>query len=243
MRNKLKELMPMRTPWIFLFGATLACFVEAHAQESGFEPLFDGATFDGWEGDRTLFRIEDGALVAGTLGAPIAHNAFLCTTEDYGDFELRLMAKLTGPGDNAGVQFRSRRVPDHHEVSGYQADMGSVARAWFNEITGTEETATDPDAAPIWGALYDESRRDRFLAWAPPDEVARVLQPDDWNKLVVRAEGPRIQIWLNDFQTLDYTERSHIPQTGVICLQIHGGAPAEAWYKDITLQPLHEGDQ
>lgn len=44
--------------------------------------------------------------------------------EDYGDFELRLEAKLVGPGENAGIQFRSERIPNHHEVIGYQCDMG-----------------------------------------------------------------------------------------------------------------------
>lgn len=213
--------------------------MEARAQEADVKALFDGETFEGWEGNQDLFRIEDDAIVAGRLDASIAANAFLCTTEEYADFELRLQAKLLGPGDNAGVQFRSRRVPDHHEVSGYQADMGSVSREWFNQITGAEGAATEPDApAPVWGALYDETRRNRFLAWADPDEVAHVLKPGDWNELVVRAEGPRIQIWVNDLQTVDYTETSHIPQSGVICLQIHSGRPAEAWYKDILLQEL-----
>ena len=227
---------------LFLFlGATLLCFTAAHAQEADGHRLFDGETLDGWEDDSTSFRIEDGAIVAGTLDASIPNNAFLCTTEDYADFELRLQAKLIGEGDNAGVQFRSRRVPDHHEVSGYQADMGSVSREWFNEFAGEDSAAAEPDEkALIWGALYDETRRNRFLAWADPDAVADVLNAEDWNDLVVRAEGPRIQIWVNDLQTIDYTETSHIPASGAICLQIHSGAPAEAWYQDVRLQTLGE---
>lgn len=224
---------------LILLGTTLVCFAEVHAQEADVRSLFDGETFEGWEGDRDLFRIEEEAIVAGTLDERIAANAFLCTTQEYTDFELRLKAKLVGPGDNAGVQFRSRRVPDHHEVSGYQADMGSVSQEWFNQITGEEDAAAEPDAtAPIWGALYDETRRNRFLAWASPSEVADVLNPGDWNDLVVRAEGPQIQIWVNGLQTVDYTETSHIPLSGVICLQIHSGAPAEAWYTDVRLQEI-----
>jgi hypothetical protein len=231
----------MRTLSILVLGLTLAGVVEA--QEAAFRPLFDGTTFDGWEGNRDLFRIEDGALVAGTLRERIAANAFLCTTHAYDDFELRLKARLFGPGDNAGIQFRSRRVPDHHEVSGYQADVGTVSRAWFYQVIGVEDPSPDDAApAPVWGALYDETRRDRYLAWSLPDEVAPVLKPDDWNELVVRAAGPRIQIWINDLQTVDYTEHSHIPPSGVICLQIHGGQPAEAWHKDILLRDLSGGE-
>lgn len=221
---------------MLLVGVAVACVPTARAQDAAFQPLFDGATLAGWEGDPALFRVEDDALVAGKLDERIAANAFLCTTEAYDDFELRLQAKLVGPGDNAGVQFRSRRVPDHHEVSGYQADMGSVGRAWFNQVIGANEAA-DPDArAPVWGALYDETRRNRYLAWASPDAVAEVLRPNDWNDLTVRADGPRIQIWVNGFQTIDYVETNHVPASGVICLQIHSGAPAEAWYKDIVLR-------
>ena len=237
----------MRHLTIILVGVLLTCTSKVSAQEAdpassagqAVRSLFDGETLNGWEGDQTFFRIEDGAIVAGTMDESIPNNAFLCTAEDYADFELRLQAKLVGEGDNAGVQFRSRRVPDHHEVSGYQADMGSVSRQWFNQFAGKDSAAAEPNAkALIWGALYDETRRNRFLAWADPDTVADVLRPGEWNRLTVRAEGPHIQIWINDFQTIDYTETSHIPTSGVICLQIHSGPPAEAWYKDVRLQKI-----
>src|SRR5882672_3473077 len=73
--------------------------------------IFDGKTFTGWEGNLAIFRIEDGAIVGGSLKDKIARNEFLCTTRSYGDFELRLKFKLLG-GDtaNAGVQFRTRRI-------------------------------------------------------------------------------------------------------------------------------------
>jgi len=66
-----------------------------------------------------------------------------------------------------------------------------------------------------------------------------VLKPNDWNEYVIRCEGPRIQIWLNGLKTVDYTEPDEgIERTGVIALQIHGGPPSEAWYKDIELVEL-----
>ena len=87
--------------------------------------LFDGKTFNGWEGDTTkTFRIQDSAIVGGSLKEPVPRNEFLCTTRTYRNFVLRLKFKLLGKGANAGVQFRSRRIPNHHEVSGYQADLG-----------------------------------------------------------------------------------------------------------------------
>ena len=49
----------------------------------------------------------------------------------------------------------------------------------------------------------------------------------------------RIELLVNGFKTVDYTEPDDsIEQTGVIGLQIHGGGPSEAWYKDIRIKQL-----
>jgi Domain of Unknown Function (DUF1080) len=181
-------------------------------------PLFDGKTFNGWEGDLKIFRIEAGAIVGGTLQDKIARNEFLCTTRTYSDFELRVKVKLVGGASaNAGIQFRTRRIPNNHEVSGYQADLGQQ----------------------YWGSLYDESRRNRTLKGPDAETIKRIVKPDDWNDYVIRAEGKRIQLWLNGVQTVDYTEEDPAVETsGVIAVQIHAGPPTEAWYKDLTLLDL-----
>ena len=180
--------------------------------------IFDGKTFAGWEGDLAIFRIQDGAIVGGSLERKVARNEFLCTTKTYGDFELRLKVKLLGgDGANAGIQFRTRRIPNNHEVSGYQADMGT---GW-------------------WGALYDESRRSKVLKGPDQEKMKSVIKVDDWNDYVIRAEGRRIQIWVNGVQTVDYTEPDDaIVQKGRIAVQIHGGGKAEARYKDLVIEEL-----
>jgi hypothetical protein len=180
--------------------------------------IFDGKTFEGWEGDLKIFRIEDGAIVGGSLKNKIARNEFLCTRKTYGDFELRLKVKLLG-GDaaNAGVQFRTKRIPNNYEVSGYQADMGT---GW-------------------WGALYDESRRNKVLTGPDQAKMKEVVKNGEWNDYVIRAEGKRIQLWINGVQTVDYIEEDpKIETTGVVCPQIHAGPPSEAWYKDVTIVDL-----
>ncbi len=175
----------------------------------------------GWEGNSEYFRMENDAIVAGNLNTAIPNNEFLCTEKSYKNFEIKLQAKLTGEGQNAGIQFRSKRIPDHFEVIGYQCDMGRA---------GDQS---------IWGALYDESRRREFLVLPPSDSIRKVLKENDWNQFIIRAEGPRIQIWLNGFQTVDYVEQvKDIDEEGIICLQIHSGPPAEAWYKDIEIKEL-----
>lgn len=179
--------------------------------------LFDGQTFAGWEGDLKTFRIVDGAIVGGSLAEKVPRNEFLCSQKEYGDFELRLKFKLLGENANAGVQIRSRRIPNHHEMIGYQADLGQK----------------------YWGCLYDESRRRKVLAQSDLEAVMRVLKRDDWNDYTIRCQGRRIQLWINGLQTVDYTEPdASIEQRGHIALQIHGGPPSEAWYKDLTIVEL-----
>ena len=199
-------------------GALLA---DKPMAEVGFGPLFDGKTLAGWEGKKEVFPVREGAIVAGSLKNPIANNEFLCTTKSYGDFELRLQAKLVGPGNNAGIQFRSRRIPNHHEVIGYQCDMGS----WKPGV--------------IWGALYDESRRRKMLAEGKQAEIAKALKKNDWNDLVIHCQKNRIQIWLNGNQTVNYLEKdTKIATKGIIGLQIHGGKPSMASYRKIRIKPL-----
>jgi hypothetical protein len=208
----------MLIPLFMLAAIVSLASAQPSAQAREPVPLFDGRTFTGWEGNLQLFRIEDGAIVGGSMAGKIVRNEFLCTNKTFGDFELRMKVKLLG-GDqaNAGVQFRTSRIPNHHEVSGYQADMGT---GW-------------------WGALYDESRRNKVLAGPDQSTMQAIVKSGDWNDYVIRAEGARIQLWINGVQTVDYVEPDPaIARTGVVCPQIHSGPPSEAWYKDITLVDL-----
>jgi hypothetical protein len=187
--------------------------------EEGFFRLFDGESFRGWEGNRDVFRIEEGAIVGGNLKQRIPRNEFLCTEKEYGDFELRLQFKLLGDGANAGVQIRSRRVPNHHEMIGYQADLGE---GW-------------------WGCLYDESRRNRVLAGPAPEQRSQPVKLGQWNDYRILCQGRRVQLWINDRQTVDYTEPdASLEQRGIIGLQIHSGPPCEAWYRNIRIRELND---
>jgi hypothetical protein len=182
--------------------------------------LFDGKTLAGWEGDTDkTWKVEDGAIVGGSLDAVVPRNEFLCTTKSYENFELKVSVKLVGDKAkaNGGVQFRTKRIPNNHEVSGYQADMGQ----------------------DYWGALYDESRRNKVLAGPKKEDLAKIVKYDDWNEYVIRCEGPRIRLWLNGTLTVDYTEEDDkVERSGIIGLQIHGGAKAKAYYKNITIEEL-----
>lgn len=183
--------------------------------------IFNGKNFSGWEGDTLkTWKIRDNALWGGSLTENVPLNDFLCTKKSYGDFKLKLKFKLENNGGfcNAGVQFRSVRSKNPvHEMIGYQADLGPG----------------------YWGALYDESRRDKVLMAPDSNLIKKILKVNDWNDYEVIAIKNRIQIKINNTKTVDYTELDFsIPQSGLIGLQVHGGGQTQVRYKDISISEI-----
>ena len=208
----MKLIIACIVPLLFTLGTALA---------ADRVPLFDGKSFTGWEGNTGMvWRIEEGAFTAGTLDKKQEKNDFLATKKEFGDFDLSLKWKLEGTEGfvNGGVQFRSKRIPNHHEVSGFQADLG----------------------AGLDGALYDESRRNKVLARPSMEVLEKARKPlGEWNDYRIRAQGQRIQIWLNGLETVDYTETDEsIAQKGIVAIQIHGNATSIVRYKDIAIEEL-----
>jgi hypothetical protein len=183
--------------------------------------LSDGKSFKGWVGDtKKTWRIEDGAFVGGSLKEKVPRNEFLRTEQQFTNFILRVKFKLAGTNGfiNGGVQIRSQPATNPtNEMVGYQCDLGD---GW-------------------WGALYDESRRNKVLVKPDPANVEKALKPGEWNEYLIRARGKRIQTSINGVLMIDYTETDEtLPQYGMIGLQVHGGGAAEASYKDINIQVL-----
>ena len=184
--------------------------------------LFNGKDFTGWDMVENIFNIEDGVIVGGNSETGIDKNQFLATTESYGDFYLRLECKVVcSPNNssndgNAGIQFRSERIPDNNEMIGYQADMTSDGS--------------------YWGCLYDESRRNKMLQVPDPELQKQIWKPNDWNRYEILCQGKNIRIFLNGVETVNYTEpEDGIAQTGRIGLQIHAGGPTCSYYRNLFI--------
>lgn len=201
-----------RICWL-AFGISLTA-----AMVSAAEPisLFNGKDLTGWEGNTDLWNVREGAIVGTSPG--LKENHFLVTTADYTDFELRFQVKLHHPEANSGVQFRSQRVDKSTEMIGYQADIGKG----------------------VWGSLYDESRRRKFMAQADAELVQKVVREKEWNDYVVRAVGKHITLSINGVNTVDYLEADpEIPQRGKIGVQVHSGGPFVVEFRGLTLTPLN----
>jgi hypothetical protein len=183
-------------------------------------PLFDGKTFKGWDGDTNkTWRIEDGMIIGGDGKTKVPQNEFIATTRNYTNYVLRLKFKLTGTDGfvNSGVQYHSQRIPNHNEMKGYQADLGE---GWF-------------------GAIYDESRRNKVMARPEEADVKKAVKLNEWNDYEVQTQGRRTILKINGVQMVDYTEADEsIPQFGRIGLQIHGGGTTEVRFKNVKIEEL-----
>jgi len=190
----------------------------------GAEPasLFDGKTLDGWDFDPAMWRVEDGVITGGSTTEKIKKNDFISTKKSYQNFELKLKIKVSGDPKtgmlNSGIQIRSLR--DGSAMSGYQVDCGA---GWF-------------------GKIYDEHRRNKVI-WAPaPEQQAALDKAIDvfgWNEYRIRAEGPRIQTWINGVHCMDYTETDpNIALDGHIAPQVHSGGVCLVQVKDVTIEEL-----
>lgn len=184
-------------------------------------PLFDGKSIDGWDGNKSVWRVENGILIGGSFdGNP--KNEYLATKNEFQNFRLKLEFKLEGSEGfiNGGVQFRSQWLDDStNMMSGYQADIGHG----------------------YTGFLYDEHRRNRFLTEADNVLIAGVENQDDWNTYEIVANGDLIQLYVNGVKSIHFVERDNsIPQSGVIALQIHGDCKAQISFRNILIEELDE---
>lgn len=189
--------------------------------DDGFTALFDGETLDGWETTSDWFRVEDGAIVGGSLERDVTATTFLATTGTYYNFELRyqLMVKGARERANGGVQFRSTRRGDGTGAIGYQSDAGQV----------------------YWGLIYDEGRRSQLLTAHPEGfSIDDDINHGGWNDFVVIAEDGHLRVWVNGKLVSDYTEEDAdiATVTGFIAVQAHAGPPSEIWYRDLRIKEL-----
>ena len=209
------------------------CLLAGTAQAGDWKSLFDGQTLDGWiqKNGAATYRVEDGTIVGKTNeGSP---NSFLCTTKDYGDFELEFEVKVDDQL-NSGVQIRSTTAPQPEGKEGYGRVNGPQV-----EIEASLEKGAES------GYIYGEATGRGWLT--PEDKLIphKVFKDGQWNHFRVVAKGPRIQTWINGEQISDLTDeeiyKTH--PTGFIGLQVHGirkgTGPYEVAWKNIKLKELN----
>lgn len=218
-----------------------------HPEPTGMKVLFNGKDLEGWDGDSRLWSVRDGIIHGETTPENVADgNTFLIWQGgDVGDFELRLSFRCNS-ANNSGIQYRSRRITDASArnkwvVRGYQHEIRNenmfpnVPGFIYDEggkrgrICQTGEQATwEVDGKKVVGTLVSQ------------DEFKKLMRIDDWNDVVIRAEGNHIRHWLNGRLILDFkdNEPTLALEKGVLALQLHAGKPMWAEFRNIRLKQL-----
>ncbi|WP_040401600.1 3-keto-disaccharide hydrolase, partial [Cecembia lonarensis] len=115
----------MKKICLLLAAALLFGFGTAQAQEvpeSEFTPLFNGENLDGWIGNKTSYRAENGMIVIDPKGGGGGN---LFTEKEYSNFIFRFEFLLT-PGANNGLGI-------HAPLDGDAAYLGKEIQILDNE--------------------------------------------------------------------------------------------------------------
>lgn len=183
------------------------CFLTAPFLSAEEVSIFNGEDLSQWEvRGKAEWRVENGVIVGGQDGDP-KRAGTLRTKQLFADFDFECEFMIDEHGKyNSGVYLRD--VPGA-KGKRYQVNIG---RGVAGEFIG----------------LY----RDDWLDTG--DEKDEIRKPNAWNQLRIRAEGPRIQVWLNQQQIVDFTEPD--PQesdlaAGTLTFQTYGAEGHAGWVK------------
>jgi hypothetical protein len=206
--------------------------------EAGFERIFDERTLNGWEGDPTYWRVENGALVGEVTPATLLkRNSFIVwrggTTKD---FELKLEVRVSAQG-NSGVNYRSIEVPETPwAMKGYQFDLDGPDRYTGNlyEERGRTFMAV---RGQVTHAIPGGIRQIIGSTGTLP-ELQAFTKRDDWNEVHIIARGNVLVHLLNGRTTCvlvdDDAELRRME--GLLGVQVHVGPPMKVEYRNIRLK-------
>ncbi len=216
------------------------------ANEAGFTPIFDGKTLDGWDGDPTLWRVEDGAITGQTTkDKPVKYNTFIIWRRgETDDFELKLEYRLFG--GNSGIQFRSFELPDENKkwaVGGYQADMeagdkysGIMYGEHYRGILALRGEKT------VIGA---DHKRKPVGKVGEADALGKVVKKEDWNAYHIIARGNHFVQKINGQVMVEVTDedKEQRRRSGILAFQLHQGPPMKVQFRNIRLKRLPMEDK
>jgi len=137
---------------------------------TGYQPIFDGQTLRGWQGDRDSYQVADGAI-----RCKPGHGGNLFTKAIYADFAVRLQFRLP-PGGNNGlaVRYSGSGNPAHDAI----------------EVQVLDDTAARYSALKPWqyhGSVYG----------LVPAHRGYLRPAGTWNFEEVVLRGTRISVCLN----------------------------------------------
>lgn len=156
------------------------------------------------------WKQEDGAW-HGTHGPTMGERGFLVSERSFADFTLRLQYKIAK--GNSGVFFR----------------MGDLAAAEKNRMG--YEVEVDPARDP--GGLQEPGSRN-WLVHTGPMAEAWFYKNEEWNEMVIIAQGGRIATFVNGVKTVEVKDDPG-RREGRVALQLNPRQELEVWYRNIEV--------
>ena len=226
----------MKFPGI-LFLSVFAC-LPLSAAEDGFRPLFNGKDLAGWDGNPELWSVQDGAITGKTTGpAQLKYNQFLIWRGGkVKNFELRL--KVKHQGNNTGVQYRSRELPENGtwSIGGYQCDMHPNPP--YNAMVYDERGR---------GIITQNGQRvvidPQGQKWVTDEHEPVKVDPSEWHDYTIIANGNHLIHQIDGKATIDLTDHEEKARSleGLLAFQIHQGPAMTVQIKDVMLKDLPDG--
>lgn len=238
---------------------TTACVAQPKkVNKDGFVQIFDGKTLNGWEGDPTYWRVENGNLVGEITPATLLKtNSFIIWKGgEPADFEFIGEFNITADG-NSGINYRSDRLTDvPFALRGYQADIDGKMRYTGQNYEERKRTtlayrgqkttipAYTGDATPE--AIRANVQRN---AWSgltvkgslgSSDSLKTFIKSEDWNNFRLVVKGNHLQHYINGVLMSDVTDEDTVngKSKGLLGVQVHVGPPMKVQYRNLMLKTL-----
>ena len=153
--------------------------------ETDFTPLFNGQNLDGWVGNKSAYRADNGTITVDPKGGGGGN---LFTEKEYDNFIFRFEFLLT-PGANNGLGI-------HAPLEGDVAYVGKELQILDNEAAKYANLEDYQFHGSVYGVM--------------PAKRGYLKAPGEWNHQEVIVEHPKIKVILNGTIILegDYLEAS-----------------------------------
>ena len=200
-----------------------------------FKPLFNGKDLTGWDGNPDLWSVADGCIVGKTTGPDqLKYNQFLIWRGGpVKNFELT--AKIQQTGNNSGIQYRSKELPDvgQWSVGGYQLDIHPTPA---NNAMMYHERGRSIVAQNGQSVVVDPAGK----RWLTDAREAVAVDIAEWHEYGVTAVGNKLTHKIDGkvvMELTDYQEKDRSLE-GLIAFQIHRGPAMTVRIKDVRLKTL-----
>ena len=209
-------------------------------QESEFKSIFDGKTLDGWTGDKSLWSVEDGAIVGKTCAdKPLKYNQSLAWKEPVNDFVLRFEFWIS-KGGNSGMYYRGWYLDEKKpfQMGGYQADFDGDAT--YSGIVYGEALRGIIAKRGTFTYITNDHKPVAIETYAKDADLKKLVKIEDWNLYQVYACGGLFVHKINGkIMSILKDEDVKVRRAdGLLGIQLHVGKPMTVKVRNIRLKKL-----